>query len=50
MKRIAALLLCLALAVVMLQPLPLGVNSSSLSNPLLAEDPPPPYPPPPKVA
>lgn len=45
MKRVPALLLCLALAAMILQPVPSNVNSPSVNTPQLADDPPPPFPP-----
>jgi hypothetical protein len=45
MKKTAALLLCLALAAMILQPVPPSVNSNPVNNPVLADDPPPPMPP-----
>lgn len=45
MKRVPAVLLCLALAAMILQPVPSNVNSPSVNTPQLAEDPPPPFPP-----
>ena len=45
MKRITALLLCLALAVLILQPIPSQVNSPAVNKTILAEDPAPPFPP-----
>lgn len=51
MRRIAAVLLCLAFAATILQLVPSRVNTPSVNNPvLLAEDPAPPMPPrPPKL-
>jgi hypothetical protein len=43
MKRVPALLLCLALAAMILQPVPSNVNSPFVNNPQLADDPPPPF-------
>lgn len=45
MKRVPALLLCLALAAMILQPVPSNVNSPSVNTPQLADDPAPPFPP-----
>ena len=45
MKRVPVLLLCLALAAMILQPVPSNVNSPSVNTPQLADDPPPPFPP-----
>ena len=46
MKRVPALLLCLALAAMILQPVPSNVNSPFVNIPQLADDPAPPFPPP----
>ena len=45
MKRVPVLLLCLALAAMILQPVPSNVNSPSVNTPQLADDPAPPFPP-----
>ena len=45
MKRIPALLLCLALAAMILQSVPSNVNSLSVNTPQLVDDPAPPFPP-----
>ena len=45
MKRVPALLLCLALAAMILQPVHSNVNSPSVNTPQLAQDPAPPFPP-----
>lgn len=45
MKRVPAVLLCLALAAMILQPVLSNVNSPSVNTPQLADDPPPPFPP-----